>query len=115
MKPKKNPEIAVGRNSSLYFAVGLNLVLLLTYLSFEYKSYSTTDFSSELVYVETDVETDIPIVNLNVPPPPPPPPALAPNEIKVVEDQIDVEESVIESSEIAICCAAAFNLAGIRR
>ncbi len=99
MKPKKNPEIAVGRHSSLYFAVGLNLVLVLTYLSFEYKSYHTTEVSNDLVYVEDVIETDIPIVNLNVPPPPPPP-ALVPNEIKVVEDEIEVEESVIESSEI---------------
>jgi len=32
MELKKNPKANVGRNSSLYFAVGLNVMLVLTYL-----------------------------------------------------------------------------------
>ena len=44
------------------------------------------------------IEADIPVVNLDVPPPPPP--ALVPDDIRIVEDQVEVEETVIESSEI---------------
>lgn len=101
MKPKKNPEIAVGRNSSLYFAVGLNLMLIITYIMFEHKTYETDVYTRDIVQVDDFVEEDIPIVNLEIPPPPPPPPpALVPDDIKVVEDQVEVEETVIESSEI---------------
>jgi protein TonB len=101
MQVKKNPEVEVGRNSSLYFAVGLNLMLLITYIMFEHKTYKQDDITRDFVQVEDYVEEDIPIVNINVPPPPPPPPpALVPDEIKVVEDQVEVEETIIESSEI---------------
>lgn len=101
MQVKKNPEVEVGRNSSLYFAVGLNLMLIITYIMFEHKTYENDNFTRDIVQVEDFVEEDIPIVNLDVPPPPPPPPpALVPDDIKVVEDQIEVEETIIESSEI---------------
>ncbi len=39
MKPKKNPKIEIGRNSSLYFAIGLNLMLFLSWQALEYKTY----------------------------------------------------------------------------
>jgi len=101
MQVKKNPNVEVGRNSSLYFAVGLNLMLLITYMMFEHKTYEKDVITRDIVQVDDFIEEDIPIVNLNVPPPPPPPPpALVPNEIKVVENQVEIEETIIESSEI---------------
>lgn len=101
MQVKKNPEVEVGRNSSLYFAVGLNLMLLITYIMFEHKTYKSDVVTRDIVQVDNFVEEDIPIVNLNVPPPPPPPPpALVPDDIKIVEDEVEVEETIIESSEI---------------
>ena len=101
MQVKKNPDVEVGRNSSLYFAVGLNLMLLITYIMFEHKTYDTDVTARDIVQVDNMIEADIPIVNLNVPPPPPPPPpALVPDDIRVVEDQVEIEETIIESSEI---------------
>lgn len=101
MQVKKNPEVEVGRNSSLYFAVGLNLMLLITYMMFEHKTYESDITARDIVQVDDMIEADIPIVNLDVPPPPPPPPpALVPDDIKVVEDQVEIEETIIESSEI---------------
>lgn len=100
MQAKKNPDVEVGRNSSLYFAVGLNLMLLITYIMFEHKTYGTDVTVRDIVQVDNLIEADIPIVNLNVPPPPPPPPAFVPDDIKVVEDQVEVEETIIESTEI---------------
>lgn len=101
MQVKKKPDVEVGRNSSLYFAVGLNLMLLITYIMFEHKTYDTDVTARDIVQVDNMIEADIPIVNLNVPPPPPPPPpALVPDDIRVVEDQVEIEETIIESSEI---------------
>jgi protein TonB len=100
MQFKKNPEVNVGRNSSLYFAIGLNLMLLSTYLMFEYKSYTKDNLITEVLNLDDYVEEEIEIINLSTPPPPPPALAIVPEDIKVVEDIIDIEETIIESSEI---------------
>lgn len=101
MQVKKKPEVDVGRNSSLYFAIGLNLMLLSTYLLFEHKTYVNEDVIVEVLDIDYSDE-DIDMVNLNVPPPPPPPAPLAvvPEDIKIVEDVVEIEESIIESSEV---------------
>lgn len=101
MQVKKKPEVDVGRNSSLYFAIGLNLMLLSTYLMFEHKTYAKDDLIVETLDIDYSDE-DIEIVNLSVPPPPPPPPppSVVPEDIKVVEDVVEIEETIIESSEI---------------
>ncbi|HLV38128.1 energy transducer TonB [Xanthomarina sp.] len=100
MIPKKNPNIEVGRNSGIYFAIGLNVMLLFTYLSIEYKTYDTSEISLDTVQMVQELEEDIPIIDLEVPPPPPPPPVFAaPETITVVEDTKDIEETVLESTE----------------
>ena len=98
MSIKKNPQMDIGRNSSIYFAIGLNLMLLLTWQLLEYKSYDKANISLDVLNMEAEVETDIPVVNVNTPPPPPPPAALSEN-IQIVDDVKEVEETVIESSE----------------
>ena len=37
MEPKKNPKADVGRNSSLYFVIGLALVMLLVWRGLEWE------------------------------------------------------------------------------
>jgi protein TonB len=100
MEVKKNPQVDVGRNSSLYFAIGLNLMLLSTYLMFEHKFYENTTYERDIVQMDDIVEEDIPIVNIDVPPPPPPPPAVVSEDLRIVEDVEEVEETIIESTEI---------------
>ncbi len=100
METKKNPNLEIGRNSSIYFAVGLNIMLFLTWRVLEYKTYEQDGFSTELLDMSDEIEEDIPITNLEAPPPPPPPPAAAaPDVITIVEDAEEIEETVIESSE----------------
>ncbi|WP_299334026.1 energy transducer TonB [uncultured Psychroserpens sp.] len=100
MEVKKNPNVDVGRNSSLYFAIGLNLMLLSTYLLFEHKFYENTTYERDIVQMDEIIEEDIPIVNIDVPPPPPPPPAVVSEDLRIVEDVVEIEETIIESSEI---------------
>ena len=45
------------------------------------------------------MDEEIPIIEQIIPPPPPPPPPAAPEVIEVVEDEEEVEETVIESTE----------------
>ncbi|RCW92359.1 energy transducer TonB [Winogradskyella arenosi] len=102
MQIKKNIKANVGRNSSLYFAVGLNVMLALTYLGLEHKTYNKTTTKVETLMVEAQIEEDIPITRIEISPPPPsPPPQQTISEvITLVEDTAEVEETFIESTEI---------------
>tara|TARA_B100000768_G_scaffold34234_1_gene32822 strand:+ start:79752 stop:80501 length:750 start_codon:yes stop_codon:yes gene_type:complete len=97
--PKKNMKANVGRNSSIYFALGLVLMLFITYQSINYKSYDKAAIDIGSLNLEQENEEEIPIIDLKLPPPPPPPPAVAPQVIEIVEDEVEIEETVIESTE----------------
>ncbi len=99
MKLKKNPGANVGRNSSLYFAVGLNVMLVLTYLGLEHKTYEKESTKIDLLMLDEQFDEDIPITTINIPPPPPPKPVVT-ESITIVEDVEDVEETVVMSTEI---------------
>ena len=100
MEPKKNPKADVGRNSSLYFAVGLFLMLFITNYAINYKTYDKSDIAADSLNLDDELEEEIPITEqIQTPPPPPPPPPAAPEEIEVVDDEEEVEETVIESTE----------------
>lgn len=99
MKAKKNPNVKVSRNSSLFFAVGLCLMLSITYSALNMKTYDKEDIAINVLDVEDLVQEEIPVVNINTPPPPPPP-KVASEVITIVEDIADIEETVIKSTEI---------------
>ena len=100
MEPKKNPQANVGRNSSLYFAIGLALMLFLTNFAINYKTYDKAAIDIGQLNLDEEIEEEIPITNQIQTPPPPPPPPAAPEVIEVVEDEVEVEETVIESTEV---------------
>lgn len=100
MELKKNPSLEIGRNSSIYFAIGLNIMLFFTWQGLEYKTFDTDVVAQDILTLTDDIDEDIPITNIDAPPPPPPPPAAAaPDVITIVEDTEEIEETVIESSE----------------
>jgi len=99
MEPKKNPKVDLNKNSSLYFVIGLSLVLLITWRVIEWKTYKNV-YDYEALIVDDDDDEDVPITEqLKTPPPPPPPPPPAPEIIEVIEDEEEIEETVIESTE----------------
>lgn len=100
MEPKKNPKANVGRNSSLYFAIGLMLMLFLTNYAINYKTYDKSKIDIGQLDRDAELEEEIPITQQLVTPPPPPPPPPAPTEeIKIVEDEEEVVETIIQSTE----------------
>ncbi|MFL2603636.1 MAG: energy transducer TonB [Flavobacteriaceae bacterium] len=99
MQPKKNEKVDLTKNSSLYFAIGLSFILLVSWQAIEWKTYKKT-YGYEALNVDDDDDEEIPITEqIKTPPPPPPPPPPAPEVIEIVEDEEEVEETVIESTE----------------
>lgn len=99
MQVKKNPKADLNRNISLYFVIGLCLVLFITWRLIEWKTYEKSSFDSEALQVEDADDEEIPITEQIKTPPPPPPPPSAPEVIEIVEDEEEVEETIIESTE----------------
>ena len=100
MQPKKNQKADLSKNSSLYFVIGLSVILFISWQAIEWKTYDRSLYDYEALNVEDDDDEEIPITEqLKTPPPPPPPPPPAPEVIEVVEDEEEVEETVIESTE----------------
>jgi len=100
MQPKKNDKVDLSKNSGLYFAIGLALILFISWQAIEWKTYDKDLYGYEALNVDEEDDEDIPITEqLKTPPPPPPPPPPAPEVIEVVEDEEEVEETVIESTE----------------
>tara|TARA_B100001564_G_scaffold322774_1_gene302376 strand:+ start:580 stop:1293 length:714 start_codon:yes stop_codon:yes gene_type:complete len=99
MQTKKNPKADIGRNSSLYFAVGLALMMFMSYGTINYKVYDKDALGIDRVNMDALDEEEVPITEQLKPPPPPPPPPPAPEVIEIVEDEEEVEETIIESTE----------------
>ncbi|NJW52469.1 energy transducer TonB [Salinimicrobium oceani] len=100
MQIKKNPKADLGKNSMIFFQIGLIIMLGLTYFSLEWKFYDNGDLDTEEVQISAFEQEDVPITQLNTPPPPPPPPPPPmPEVIEVVEDKLEVEETKIRSTE----------------
>jgi protein TonB len=89
MELKKNPKANVGRNSSLFFAIGLALMLFLTNYAINYKTYDKEAIDIGQLNLDEELEEEIPITEQIQTPPPPPPPPAAPEQIEIVEDEVE--------------------------
>lgn len=98
MEIKKTPRVDLNRNSAPYFVIGLCLMLFVSWRLIELKTYEKDQFDYESILVEQDEEEEIPLTE-KIKTPPPPPPLQAPTEIEIVEDEEEVEETIIESTE----------------
>ena len=99
MQNKKNPKADIGKNTSLYFALGLAMMMFLSYGTINYKVYDKDALGIEKLNMDALDEEEVPITEQVKPPPPPPPPPPAPEVIEIVEDEEEVEETIIESTE----------------
>ena len=97
MKSKKHRKKDINRNSGIYFVSGLVLVLLLTYIALEWKTYEQNKEWDVSIQMAKNIieEPDIVIrkkkeVRKKIKPP---------AEIKIEEDDEEIEETLIESTE----------------
>lgn len=98
MELKKSAKADLRKNSSLYFVLGLAVVMALVFVALEWKTYDKANDYDISMDVEELLDEEVPMTEQLKTPPPPPPPA-APEVIEVVEDEEEVEETVIESTE----------------
>tara|TARA_Y100001933_G_scaffold123709_5_gene123566 strand:- start:31811 stop:32479 length:669 start_codon:yes stop_codon:yes gene_type:complete len=78
--------------------VGLTVALFTIWQLLEYKTYETEDEFVQVLEVAEDIKEEVPVTQQIRTAPPPPPPA-APAVIEVVEDELEIEETIIESTE----------------
>ncbi|MEN8123555.1 MAG: energy transducer TonB [Bacteroidota bacterium] len=99
MEPKKNPKANLENHNKQFMLLGLALALLLIYVGIEWKTFDRTIEDLGVANMAIEEEIDIPITERiqEVKPPPPPPPA--PEKIEIVEDEAEIEETVLESTE----------------
>jgi len=99
MEIKKNPKANLENYTRIFMQLGLVLALLVVYLAIEKKTYDRV--IADLGPVVLNMEDDEQVVEIEQVKPPeqkaPPPPA--PDKIEVVQDEEEVEETVIESTE----------------
>ena len=74
MEPKKNPKADMSRRSTLFFQIGMIVMLLLAWQAIEWKTYDKSDLDTGMVDVGDELEEEVPITQQLTPPPPPPPP-----------------------------------------
>jgi protein TonB len=99
MQVKKNPKANLEIYTKLFMQLGLVLALLIVYLAIEKKTYDRV--IAELGpanYNAQDEEQTIEIEQVKPPEQQAPPPP-APDKIEIVEDEKEVEETVIKSTE----------------
>ena len=99
MQIKKDPKADLTKNSNLYFAIGLAVILFISWRAIEWKTYDKSGYGYEALNIDDDDDEDVPITEQIKTPPPPPPPPPAPEIIEVVEDEEEIEETIIESTE----------------
>ncbi|GIJ94862.1 protein TonB [Capnocytophaga stomatis] len=100
MQPKKSPKADLTRNSGLFFAIGFALVSALSYAGFELKSYDRQVFDDRKTDVDRRLDEDVEEIVMETPEiqqPQIPPPVVV--EVEVVENEKEIEETIIESTE----------------
>ena len=98
MLPKKNPRKDLSKDSGLYFAIGLAFILFISWQAIEWKTYEKSGHAYEALKVEDNDPEEVPMVQIKPPPLPPSPPKI-PDNIEVTDNDDDVIETKIGSTE----------------
>ena len=93
MEAKKTSKADLENKKSIFFQIGLILALVVVLVAFEYKSYDKITIDLQTRVADDFAEEIIPITEQKVKPPPPPPPKQV-TQIKIVEDDVEVEDDL---------------------
>ena len=93
MEAKKTSKADLENKKSIFFQIGLILALVVVLVAFEYKSYDKITIDLQARVADDFAEEIIPITEQKLKPPPPPPPKQV-TQIKIVEDDVEVEDDL---------------------
>ncbi len=97
MELKKNPNLELKRNSTLYFFIGMTVILLLSYLALEWKTFYTPDaWDNAGLKAQDELIEEVPITKFELPKPKI---IQTPPVIEIVPDDPDIIDTPIESTE----------------
>jgi len=97
MEPKKNPQQDLNKKSSMYFVFGLLLVLAMVYVALEWKSFESDRYIDEAMNTnESEIEEDL-VEKFKIEDPEVK--QVLPQEIKIEENDAEIEETEVISSE----------------
>ncbi|TRO66979.1 energy transducer TonB [Christiangramia sabulilitoris] len=99
MQVKNNPKADLSRNSFIFFQIGLIIILGIIYIGIEWKFVENDPSQAYEILMPEIEQEDIPVTAIKDLPPPPPPPPAVPEVIEVIENDLDVEETEIQSTE----------------
>ncbi len=94
MEAKKSPKADLESKKTIFIQIGLIIALAVIFVAFEWKTYEKTveDIGQrEVIDIPEEI---IPITEQKVKPPPPPPPKQV-VKIRVVEDDVEVEDDIM--------------------
>ena len=94
MEAKKSPKADLENKKTIFIQIGLVIALAVVFVAFEWKTYEKTVEDIGKREVMDIPEEIIPITEQKVKPPPPPPPKQV-VKIRVVEDDVEVEDDII--------------------
>lgn len=97
MELKKNPKKDINNRSGVYFAIGLVAVMLLAYVALEWKTYEKSDSYAHELSTPDDIIDEEHVEKFIVEKPKIKP--ILPPEIEIVEDDPEIIESEILSTE----------------
>ena len=96
MKAKKNPKKDLNKTSGVFFATGMFIVLALTYISLEWKTFYNSDIiQPDGIAMENELEEEVPIFIMETLPPPPVTTII----IEVVENDPEILDTVIAPTD----------------
>jgi len=93
MKLRKTSKADLENKKGYFFEIGMILALLVVFGAFSLKSYDKQTVNQLQVAMDDAPEEIIPITEQKVKPPPPPPPRQT-TQIKIVEDNVEVDDEL---------------------
>jgi protein TonB len=95
MQAKKTPKANLEAKKVLWIQFGFIIALVIVFAALEWKSYEKRELDLGQREVIDITEEIIPITEQKVKPPPPPPPKQAPV-IRIVEDDVEIEDDELD-------------------
>jgi protein TonB len=99
MLVRKHRNARLSPNSKFFFQLGLALSLLIIYIALEWKTVDKSVGELKNLTLQREIVEEIPITERIIESKSLPPPPIAPEIIEIIKDNVDIEETVLESTE----------------